>query len=173
MSATASRMVGTVSLGVATLIAVVYAHQVVAVHPGVLIPEQLSLQPPSDAATGESNRAQSARRPDVYFDAVEERPLFAPSRRPVVAASILGTVAEPELVEQPLTIAAVDDAALVLLGTMQGSDGWLALIRDSGATAEWQQVGARVADLTITAIGPDWATLASETTEVKLELYPQ
>ncbi|MGB3316139.1 MAG: hypothetical protein WBB85_17190, partial [Albidovulum sp.] len=96
---------------------------------------------PATAENAVAHPLPSAR-PDIYYAAITERPLFSPTRRPQSSES------EPEKAEPVEDIAAEsqdtgrDAPAIRLLGIMSGTGTPSALIAAEDGVSEWHKAGA-------------------------------
>lgn len=70
--------------------------------------------------------------PRDAFAEITARPLFAPSRRPLVPATEAVQVAPEEVV------------AVELVGTLLSDRGWVALLQTQGQNARWLRAGERI-----------------------------
>lgn len=108
----------------------------------------------------------------VFYAAITDRPLFAPTRRPVVAETDL----EPQPVEE--VVVPSDDVATVFpefrfLGSMTTEAGALALIAAGEGAAEWLARDMEVQGWRLDAIGEDWVELSSGDRKTRLELFAE
>lgn len=124
----------------------------------------LAAQPDAQAVT-----LLPGRHPAIYFAAITDRPLFAPTRRPGMELA-----ATPTAPPQPVSAVPSDPTADVqLLGTIMMGERASALLVIGNQPPSWIGVGTVVAGFKLSGVGPDWAELASDTKTVRLDLYPQ
>jgi len=124
---------------------------------------------PATAPRQSLERVLPAPRPDVFYQAITDRPLFAPNRRPVAAATAIMTV-EEVVPEEPVTAAQRPDG-LVLGGVLDGTDRRSAFIVIEGADGAWFQKDDLIQGWAITDITPDAITLANGDDSFRLELF--
>lgn len=143
---------------------------------GTVVPAPPALPDLRDTATGqETTRPDTlpVPRPAVFYAAITQRPLFAPSRRP---GKPLADAALPDITSTDPVVSVVPPApapSITLKGTALTRDGWTALIGTEDQPAKWVSLGGTLYGFTLVAVGPDWAELTSETSDLKLELYPR
>lgn len=118
-----------------------------------------------------SAQTAAVRRPDVFYSAIVDRPLFAPTRRPVVEDDVEDVAVEAvvEEVAQDIQTPPPDDA--VLAGVMGNSDNKSAFIVLDGADGVWMKLGETVAGWTITEIQANWVELSADDAKIRLELF--
>ncbi len=104
-------------------------------------------------------------RPNVFYDAITDRPLFAPSRRPNMISEVL-EIEEPEQVQE---IRRPDN--LVLSGVLDGTLSRSAFISVGGLEGEWFRTNDEIEGWAITDIGPDAITLTDGNDSFRLELF--
>ena len=112
-------------------------------------------------------------RPDVFYTAMLERPLFAPSRRPLEDAPEPEPVVEQE--EEVRAPAPEPERARApdvgLLGVMGNDDANSALVALDEAEPVWVKPGTPIAGWTVAAIGPDWLELTLDSETIRIEMY--
>ena len=140
--------------------------------PDIPPPEAASV--PATNPETETPAWNAVRRPAVYYAAITDRPLFAPSRRPTPpdgsqAAVLPQAEAAPAVDLSTETVVPV----FTLHGTMAMAGAGSALIGADNQPPEWVAVGGSIAGFTLNTVGPDWAQLSSSKTELKLDLYPK
>jgi general secretion pathway protein N len=124
---------------------------------------QLSAEP-SDYVLPEIHlkpRAMALTAPEPFqpppmsvYDAINDRPLFLPSRKPIAAPAAAGTAAAPAG-PPPLP-------AVTLVGVLLGGGNSVAEIKTNGAAfSQAMRVGDTLGGWQIAAIGPDHITLRS------------
>ncbi|WP_134643102.1 hypothetical protein [Pseudaestuariivita atlantica] len=160
---------GTLCLALLAGAASLWAHNVTQRQPP--LPDLANLSAEAElAATGqESDRATARRRPATGdYDAILERPLFAPTRRPVVIAAL--PEPEPDLTTQ---LAAPEAPAPVirLRGVIGATGGNRALVTVDGADGGWLTEGTEVSGWTVTGIGPDWLDISRGEIRKRIDLY--
>ena len=107
-------------------------------------------------------------RPAIYYEAITDRPLFAPDRRPFTPVII--APAPPSSEPEPEPIPELPPE-LVLMGTMGTAQNPIALIEHDGASAEWAAVGTDFEGWALTDIGPDWIVISDGTTDLRLDMF--
>lgn len=116
-------------------------------------------------------------RPAIYYQAITQRPVFSPTRRPLEAV-----VAAPEpepVIEAPEPVISTPVAAppappqLRLLGVIGSAGALSALISNAGGDPAWLPKGSIIEGWTITDIGPDWAELGLDSQNFRIEMYEQ
>jgi hypothetical protein len=119
------------------------------------------------------------RRSDLYYQAIDERPLFAPTRRPV--APIATAVApetqvpqEPEPTIEPVTAAPSEPPPeFRLVGVMQTPKAGRVLIAIGGSAPAWFNEDDEIQGWRITSVKPGSATLTHDEMVIELEIYAQ
>lgn len=104
--------------------------------------------------------------PETDHSALTTRPLFAPTRRPVIP--------EPEpIAEAPKEVAPPPPSAPdVTLTGIVGSDGAKrALLSIDEDPAEWFTLGDSINGWTISAMGSDWVLLSNGGQNLRVELF--
>ena len=110
-------------------------------------------------------------RPDVFYQAITQRPLFAPSRRPNEPVSVVAPATTTRPVQpQPAPIARQPEN-LRLTGVFGQDAAKSALIDDSNGHAIWVQVETQIDGWTVTDIGADWILLSDGDATFRLELF--
>ena len=139
--------------------------------PGANAGEAASITSSDAALTAPVTDASSrrARRPDRFYQAIAERPLFAPGRRP---AAVDAAPAEPEVVEAVEPEPAAPEAlAARLSGVMAGGARPAALIAIGAAAPEWVRVGDSVGSWILVGVDGAGADLESGGRSQRLELH--
>lgn len=110
-------------------------------------------------------------RPDIYYAAIIERPLFSPTRRPLEPDQSIQSlsVAAPQPIPPANPVARPE--GLVLSGVLGQDTDRSAFLTRPGGTGEWFRVNDAIDGWNIAEIGPDWATLTAGDTIVRLELF--
>jgi hypothetical protein len=136
--------------------------------------EEMTVPDPAQSDVGEAQSdPMPTPRPPVYYAAITERPLFFSTRRPEVTDPDRTVPAPEPRLDDSAEPAPLEAPQLILKGTLYTDGGWTALVSAGDLPAEWLDVGSRLAGLTLTAVGPDWAEFASDALTLKLDLYPQ
>ncbi|MCU0828295.1 MAG: hypothetical protein MUE52_13025 [Tabrizicola sp.] len=111
--------------------------------------------------------------PERALAEFRERPLLAEGRRPILPAPPEAKeVIEPEI--PPPTVVETPPArpALVMLGSIEKSDGRQVLLRDDTTGHEaWLGIGDAQAGWTVVAIQPESVTLQLQGAEITLHLF--
>jgi hypothetical protein len=140
--------------------------------PSIPIPSDAALRPPAEATALD----MPPPRPDVYYAAITERPLFSPQRRPTPEPG-QAPVAEPE----PAAAAPAPEPVAVeltrpdlrLLGTMTGGARSTALIAQAEGEPVWLAEGDAIGGWTLSAISADSVELSRDSGSFRVDLYPQ
>ncbi len=112
-----------------------------------------------------------APRPDIFYAAILDRPLFAPKRRPVTSAPEIEP--EPDIIEvvtETTTILSAPDD-VTLSGILGGSDNLSALLGHGDTAAEWVREEDEIAGWIVSEIGVSWVVLSSGDQTYRLELF--
>lgn len=112
----------------------------------------------------------TAKRPDIFYTVITERPLFAPSRRPENAEVRAEPPLENALQQEAQDLPAPD---IRLLGTMSDNGGGQALISLNNTTPVWFMKGDSIKTWHLSAIGPDWIEITLNDRVLRLNLYPE
>lgn len=163
-------LIGTTALAV---IATLLGQFVMNMTPATPVPESPEKPDPAVQTVEQQSRRQSlpAVRPEIFYAAITERPLFAPTRRPVDRSSepapeVIGT---PEPVAIVPSIQPPTDLQLSgILGDGLNRSAFVARVDESG---EWLRLGAEIDGWTITEIGPEWIILTAGEDIFRLELF--
>jgi len=155
----------------AAVATVLWAMQVARAQP------QLPPPPPPVAAMAEQpgQPEQTGRRPRpaVYYEAIIQRPVFSPSRRPV-APMPAALEPEPETpapaVSEPEPVAVPQ---LRLLGIIGNGSERSALISNQGGDPAWIGQGGSIAGWQIGSVGPDWIEITLDSQKIRIEMYEQ
>jgi len=110
-------------------------------------------------------------RPEVYFNAVIERPLFAPGRRPsepVQDEAELPTV-EPEA--NPVVNEPTLPPNVQLHGISGHEYDYSALLSMEGGAPQWIKQGASLDKWRLSSVGADWIILENGENSLRVELY--
>lgn len=110
------------------------------------------------------------KRPDIFYTAITERPLFAPSRRPESIQAPIEQPIENLPEEEPIDLSA---PSIRLLGIMGSNGGGRALIALDETTPVWLTKGAPIAAWRLSAIGPDWIEITLDERVLRVDLYPK
>lgn len=122
-------------------------------------------------STSQSLRHSRRVRTDRYYAAVTERPLFAPTRRPIEPDDP-DALPEAEVVtEATPAVTSQEPPPLRLHGTMIATNGFSALLSHSGNEPEWLRAGTDIQGWKLSEIGDGWATLKNGNETFKLEMY--
>ena len=113
----------------------------------------------------------SMERPHVYYEAIEQRPLFSPSRLPLaVNAPFAETGSEVNSTE--VTEQVPEAITFQILGVMESQGVRQALISVGQHIPEWKKVPERLpGNWKIQEIGSDWISVSRGDTIQRLELY--
>lgn len=127
-----------------------------------VVPQQFAITTPPQP--GEA-RVLPSPRPDVFYEAITDRPLFAPSRRPEMISEVVA-IEEPKQIEEILR-----PENLVLSGVLGGTPSRSAFISVGGLEGEWFRTNDEIEGWAITDIGPDAITLTDGNDSFRLELF--
>lgn len=170
-----SKLLGLIGTG--ALLALATASFILAWDVAQTQPPMFAIPGSPDAAVADASpdpRLAGRRvRPDVYYQALTDRPLFSPTRRPV-------SFAEPEPEPEPEPVIAVPSAPAVpvppvlrVLGVIGSGAGLSALISHNETEADWLTSGDEIDGWTIAEIGPDWIQLSLGPQTFRVEMYQQ
>ena len=108
-------------------------------------------------------------RPDVYYEAITDRPIFAPTRRPFVPGQekVEETVQSEE--EQPQVARPLPE--FDLLGIMGSTDQPIALLKADSEPAEWYEIGESIDGWVLSEIDADWVEITDGNSNVRLEMF--
>ena len=112
-------------------------------------------------------------RSDIYYSAITERPLFAPTRRPVSAVdrTLPDTILENVAPVEASAPEALKPPQLALHGVMNSLDHLSALLSLNDSTPEWFSQGAVIQGWNLGAIGDDWVILTRNEHEHRVDMY--
>ncbi len=125
----------------------------------------------SVTALGSNQPSTRRQRPEVFYAALLERPLFAPSRRPVVAEPEVDVIIQEEAPRAEPEPEKVPIPDLGLLGVMGTDNTNRALVANAGGEPVWITAGTTIAGWTVAAIGPDWLELNLDNETIRIEMY--
>ncbi|SMR83565.1 hypothetical protein SAMN04488030_0042 [Aliiroseovarius halocynthiae] len=111
------------------------------------------------------------KRAAVYFEAISERPIFAPTRRPAVETVEEIAVIEPEVVPEPVEIKPSLPPNIKLHGISGDRENLSALLSIEGGSPDWAPVGTLFGNWKLTDVGADWVLLKSGDAFHRVELY--
>ncbi|WP_208353083.1 hypothetical protein [Pseudaestuariivita rosea] len=160
--------IGTIFLAIMAIGLSWRAVQVISADAPTLQPNNIDI---SAEATEQNPLSLPSSRPDVYYTAILERPLFEPGRRPFVETS--ETPATPQQVAAPdPSPEELDEAPnIILLGVMQLSEDPSALLSINNAAPEWHRTGQTLAGWQLTEIENTWIELTRETRRLRVDMY--
>jgi hypothetical protein len=126
-------------------------------------------------ATAEAPDLVPDQRPEIYFAAILDRPLFAQSRRPQVleSASVQEApvlIPEPAPAPEPEAVI-LPEPNVALLGITAGGAQNSALISVEGAEPEWLEEGSNISGWRIEGIKPSAIELSESGRSLRIELY--
>ena len=111
--------------------------------------------------------ATPAPRPDVFYEAITERPLFAPARRPTADASRVSAPVPAVVPKQEPTI----PVGWRLTGILGGDGNRSALIAAGGGEADWFREDDQIEGWTVRLITDSRVTLSAGDAGFDLELF--
>ncbi|MEP6016989.1 MAG: hypothetical protein ABJ251_00700 [Paracoccaceae bacterium] len=162
-------LLGTTFLGLAAAGTTALAWQQLHVTANYALPEERVVQ--ADDVNVKSNKATLAERPDVFYSAITERPLFSQTRRP---ATFEPAIEEPvvEVVEEkPQQEAPPPNVALH--GVSGSVDNLRALLSIEDGAPDWFLTNAIIQQWVLSEIGSDWIVLRRNDKSFRVELYKQ
>ena len=114
--------------------------------------------------------------PDSFYEVILERPLFAPSRRPVKIAAVqeeAEPLDEEPFDEEPVEVleATIEPLDFVLSGVLESGGERSAFLRQDGEAGSWFRVGETAGSWSVDAIGADWVELSAGEQTFRLELF--
>ena len=125
----------------------------------------------SPVAPSDTTSPRRKPRATVYYEAITDRPLFAPSRRPVEAQAEI-VVPEPVPDSEPTPPPEPTAPPQVTLhGVITSGDRSRALLGLEGAAPEWFDLNASIAGWTLAEIGPDFVRLTRDTQKFRVDMY--
>lgn len=159
-------------LGTATLTGIAAALGTLAFQTTPAAPDIVPTQTtdPVPQTTAQQNQTLPSARPDVFYAAITERPLFAPTRRPVdnaTPAAVVTQAPEPAVTAPVLT----PPTDLKLSGILGGGTNRSAFVAREDGSGEWLRVDTKIEGWTITEIGPEWIVLSAGDDTFRLELF--
>lgn len=128
----------------------------------------------TQSTDAEATRLSPRARPDIYFAAITDRPVFEQSRRPIESAPVADeepSVPESEPVVTPEPEGKIPEPNIVLLGVLTGGARNSALIALNGAEPEWVRQSAEVAGWILTTIESDAIELNEADRSLRIDLY--
>lgn len=164
-------LIGTLSLVALAAAAVIWAAQVTQAEPPLPDPPAIAEADPGPRAADRQTRRTP--RPAVYYEAITERPVFSPARRPVAPEETEAVVEEPPAPEPAPEPAAAAPPAIRLLGVIGTGNRRSALVSHQGAEPAWITVGTVIEGWTLAEIGPDWIEMVNSPQRFRVEMYAQ
>lgn len=132
---------------------------------------QAAPAPESEAEAPRVERYKRRSRPDVFYNAITERPLFSSTRRPIGFAA-------PEAEEEVAAVEPVEEVdnqriapSLTLKGVMFADDHKSALISIDGEQADWVDDGVLIDDWRLSIVSPSQVELSLENQTLSFGLY--
>ncbi|WP_284165975.1 hypothetical protein [Frigidibacter sp. SD6-1] len=122
-------------------------------------------------ASAAASPYQPTMRSDAYFNAIFERPLFSPTRRPDKPAANPQEI--PETTEASPPEAPELGPDFRLLGTATFGDARTALLAAADGMSTWVGDGQSMEGWTVKEIGNDWVLLGRDAERLRLEIYPK
>ncbi|MEP4627168.1 MAG: hypothetical protein ABJR46_16630 [Tateyamaria sp.] len=110
-------------------------------------------------------------RPNIYYSATTERPLFLQSRRPTELEQL-----EKEVILETPTKQLEPDApppAVALHGVSGSINDLRALLSIEGDAPDWFLTDAKIQQWVLVEIGADWVVLQRNEISFRVELYKQ
>ena len=135
------------------------------------IAQSTSEQPLVSGVTRSSITALPQARPAVYYEATTQRPLFAPTRRPVMAIIDAVEAADHEPREPHQVAATIPD--MQLLGVLQNGRKNAAYIRIGDTEPVWLSEGEMSLGWTLAESTTDSIQLTRDDDRITLEMFEQ
>lgn len=161
-------VIGTTMLAMACFLSLQWAGNTISKKPRLPKSDAVFQAP---ASTQQTSNYVRRKRPDIFYDAVVDRPIFSPTRRPlplnegVDIATLEPTTPPPEKEQN------APPPPLRLLGVMGTDNIRQALIQIDTNEADWMVEGTNLTGWTISEIGPNWLDLKSKNETVRIEMY--
>lgn len=112
-------------------------------------------------------------RPDIYYAAITDRPIFEPTRRPVTMAPTPVEV-EPETIEVAPTSSDRPPLPVVeLLGVIRSSESGSALLSIDGGAALWFKEGATISGWRLNKVLDEQIEFVRDSESEIVDLYNQ
>lgn len=130
--------------------------------------------PAQDAPTTQAQSAKIIQRPDVYYAAITERPVFDPSRRPYVPKVAATETAPKPAVETPKPVAQAVETPppeVNFQGIITRDERTAALIGLNGEAPAWVAQGDPIAGWTLSDIGNDWIEISRDARSIRVDMY--
>ena len=132
--------------------------------------------PAGEAAPDATEAPVRPARPEAFYAAVVERPLFAETRRPAVTGQAVEVPpapveVAPDAEPAPDAEAPPEPPALVLKGVLLRAEARAALLGEPGATGDWIAEGSRVGDWMLQRIAADHVELTNSGVTYRIDLY--
>lgn len=127
-----------------------------------------------DAPAPQTQTAHIAQRPDAYYAAITERPVFAPLRRPYVPKVAASEPAPKPAVEVPKPVAQAIEARppeVTFQGIITRDERKAALIGLDGEAPAWVAQGDSIAGWTLSNIGNDWIEISRDARSIRVDMY--
>lgn len=106
-------------------------------------------------------------QPDIYYEAITQRPIFEPTRRPFAAAPAVDLI----ITEVPSDTAITLPDNLVLSGVLGGGNSRSAFVSWADGAGEWVRIDDKVDGWVVTEIESEWITLTAGEDTFRLELF--
>ncbi|MEM1159380.1 MAG: hypothetical protein AAGJ28_00465 [Pseudomonadota bacterium] len=149
---------------------------------------QIAVQSPVDlpgqpgagetSATAAAGQSQSTRmplrrtRPDRFYAAITDRPLFNETRRPsAVGAAAEAPIAAPAPASEPAEATAPTPPEVALKGLMLGGATDSALIAWPDGRTEWRRLGEKIDGWVLQEIDPGFVTIINAGVTHRVDLY--
>jgi len=126
---------------------------------------------PAAAVSADEIAILPQARPAIFYTAITERPLFAPTRRPIVVDAEPEPTLSPVPDPTPAPTSLAPPTDLRLSGILGGGSDRSAYLGRGDGAGMWLRVDAQIDGWIISEIGPDWVTLTAGEDSFRLELF--
>lgn len=140
-------------------------------------PLETALEPLQSVEDLTNTPAEFARqfKPDVYYQAITERPLFSATRRPIstdpIEEVVVEKIVEAPAIIEPELIIEEEPVSFSLHGTMESGGNTLALVGVDGHPPEWIRENALISGWTLSEITSELIEFHKDTEVIRVYLY--
>ncbi len=121
--------------------------------------------------TGARRLTFPSARPEIYYNAILERPLFAPTRAPQDSEPELGQTSSAVTTQITPVATSAPATDIRLSGIIGSENNRSALLGSDDSNKDWMQVDDTINGWSITEIGADWVELSLDHQTYRLELF--
>lgn len=124
--------------------------------------------------TSPAQTTQVTQRPDAYYAAITERPVFSPLRRPYVPKVVTSApISKPVLVVSKPVVQAAEapPPEVTFQGVITRDERTAALIGLNGEAPTWVVQGDAIAGWTLSNIGNDWIEISRAARSIRVDMY--